>query len=132
MLDNEDMQEFITEDNREAIVKALEEVSEWAEYGEGSEDSCTKDMYVEKKKVLEEVIGQVTDKKKAKEDEERKAKEAEHLAKRKAEEAEKKKAKEEKKKAEEEAASAEAPEDDKEEPKEETKETGEEKSGSEL
>ena len=63
------MQEFITEADREAISAVVEEVSEWIEYGEGSDDSTKKESFLEMKEKLESAVAVVTDKKTAKENE---------------------------------------------------------------
>eukprot|EP01059_Diplonema_ambulator_P018082 TRINITY_DN3024_c1_g1_i2.p1 TRINITY_DN3024_c1_g1~~TRINITY_DN3024_c1_g1_i2.p1 ORF type:complete len:408 (+),score=206.93 TRINITY_DN3024_c1_g1_i2:54-1226(+) len=97
ILDNNAMQEFITEEDKTAIETVVEEVTEWVEYGEGSSDSTKKSEYVDAKKKIQEKVSVVTDKKAAKDAEERKALEAELKAKL-----------EEEKKAKEEAAKDEA------------------------
>eukprot|EP01064_Diplonema_japonicum_P033830 TRINITY_DN6781_c0_g2_i1.p1 TRINITY_DN6781_c0_g2~~TRINITY_DN6781_c0_g2_i1.p1 ORF type:complete len:844 (+),score=297.18 TRINITY_DN6781_c0_g2_i1:39-2570(+) len=101
VLDFEEMQEFITEDNRKAIEAALEEVGDWVEFGEGSNDGTPLSEFVAAKEKLQKEVNVVIDKKKEKEDAERKAIEEEMKAKQKEEKERKKKEKEEKKAAQE-------------------------------
>eukprot|EP01060_Flectonema_neradi_P016126 TRINITY_DN2271_c0_g3_i5.p1 TRINITY_DN2271_c0_g3~~TRINITY_DN2271_c0_g3_i5.p1 ORF type:complete len:832 (+),score=290.47 TRINITY_DN2271_c0_g3_i5:152-2647(+) len=123
LLDNEDMQEFISDEDREKITAVLEEVSEWIEYGEGSDDSTKKEAFLEKREALEAAVSVVTDKKKAKEDAE-KQKEID----------EKKAAEEEAKKPEDEEKAEEATEESSDKTEEEAKSEEEPKSeeGKEL
>ncbi|KAJ9468318.1 Heat shock 70 kDa protein 17 [Diplonema papillatum] len=65
VLENEELQPYITEEEKEKLTALIEETSEWAEYGEGSEDATKAEKYIEKRLELVKMVKVFTDKKKA-------------------------------------------------------------------